>query len=366
MECFFSNNFKDEGPTIPGKYVLKHIFLTHPDKDHLNYGYEKGKGLLPKLKARYDNLPPLVHHKKPTIHISSQAIWKDIANKTQTTKNPSFFKQFWTFLETLKGEDDKYFYWNDYQKESENIIPICGIPIEENIPSMKIVAANLGNQPNEMSMVLSLHYPTQNEYIEENENVEQKRWQGKMLFMGDFQGEKEYKTLTENNGIYSKFLPADVVMLPHHGTATLGNGDPIFYELVGAKHAIVSSHILTKHEHPALQTLAAVCVFEFENNYHPSYTCPLWDECSPDEIKTEMGQCWKKLYNYKHNDNTEMRIIGGGLASIYDKDKDGKDCEAKIYQTTKLEKANGQLETYIVETKLYRDIGPEITSKIWP
>merc|ERR1711892_202127 len=97
---------------------------------------------------------------------------------------------------------------------------------------MRIIKVNNDRtQKNRMSMVMSLDYYG---------NAEEGFASTRMLFLGDFETVKDYQEL------YLKHqgeIKADVVMVPHHGSNTEGNGDPAFYEMVGAKYAIISSHI---------------------------------------------------------------------------------------------------------------------------
>merc|ERR1719499_1272024 len=79
-----------------------------------------------------------------------------------------------------------------------------------------------------------------------------------MLFTGDVEDsgkDKVIAALTQNNAI-----EAEVVMIPHHGSNTNGNGNAEFYKKVGARYGIISAGIGgRKHHHPNLQTIRAFC-----------------------------------------------------------------------------------------------------------
>ena len=87
-----------------------------------------------------------------------------------------------------------------------------------------------------------------------------------MLFLGDLENEKSntfvYDSLMLLGGTV---LKSDVIMLPHHGSSTNGNGENVdFYELVDAKYGIISSHIASTHQHPRIKALNSFCGREVE------------------------------------------------------------------------------------------------------
>ena len=79
----------------------------------------------------------------------------------------------------------------------------------------------------------------------------------KMLFMGDF--EHGYTSLMNLHKAHISDHP--VIMVPHHGSNTNGNGKKAasFYKAVNPHIAIVSSALWSSNYHPRMETLRAIC-----------------------------------------------------------------------------------------------------------
>lgn len=137
-------------------------------------------------------------------------------------------------------------------------IQICGGGDNEKFISIDIIAKDLvttRDSANSRTLVMKL--------------VVKKTKQDKgtsMLFLGDLENEGSG---TPVNSVYGRLsslgktvLKSDVIMLPHHGSGTNGNGDNVaFYRLVEAEHGIISSHITYTHQHPRVTALNSFCYY---------------------------------------------------------------------------------------------------------
>jgi len=162
------------------------------------------------------------------------------------------------FLENAQNDA----WWEELREEV-----LCSDPRQPEA-TIKIVASDLGKSKtgkNDKSMVMSLE-------------IEGRQ---KMLFMGDF--ESAYNSLLypipspshtdmEGNPINIPSHPTNyvdhirnhqIVMVPHHGSSTMGNPNARFYNEVNPTFAIVSSAILSSNKDtksPKIETLQAICL----------------------------------------------------------------------------------------------------------
>jgi len=226
---------------------LKHIFITHPDTDHLNYGLDPmcKQGLLFEIVQvnRIGNVPPITD--RVMIHISSKKSWE------------FFQKEF--FINFVMQYSDHFkliYHWIDTNPGvvQHPFTDICKYPTEGNAiletkTKIEIITAEIGSTSNSRSMVMMLR----------NGNNENNKEQ-KMLFMGDFEGESNYNELVHTNGAR---LAANILMIPHHGAAPFEvidvNSYGRFYDAVNAEEAVISSNILDSNRHPAMFVIWAFC-----------------------------------------------------------------------------------------------------------
>lgn len=211
---------------------LKRIFFTHPDADHINFASPSTD-----LRNPEHLLPQLVKSKKAKnidIHIGYEDIWK--REKDLAARLIDYVEKDQTGTLELKGNDKR-----------KNNVQICGQNVYMTIidSGYRNSINNPTNSRNSNSMIMKLVVGTGNKRV-------------RMLFTGDVEdsgNDKVIAALTQNNNIR-----AEVVMIPHHGSNTNGNGNAAFYMAVGANYGIISSGIGgSKHHHPTLQTIRAFC-----------------------------------------------------------------------------------------------------------
>ena len=203
---------------------LKHIFLTHPDLDHISHGLGDD-GLIKKIGSSVK------------VYIGRKVGWDEGAKSSKELIN------------NIKAQAGKITLM--YYTKPEDI-KICG---DHSNIKLRIITSDLGHAPNSRSMVLKLT-----------------NGQTSMLFLGDLEDSpaiKDPKTEAipviqnlvnlHNNRRSNVNLKADVIMIPHHGSKNNGNGEKNLYEVVGATYAIISSHIKNKHDHPKRKTIESFC-----------------------------------------------------------------------------------------------------------
>ena len=77
--------------------------------------------------------------------------------------------------------------------------------------------------------------------------------------MGDFEQKKNYKDLLKDANKKQK-LRANVLMIPHHGSDSEGNGEnEDFYKEVKAEYGVISSYVASVHRHPKIKPLENFC-----------------------------------------------------------------------------------------------------------
>ena len=203
---------------------LKHIFLTHPDKDHISHGLatQENDGLLNQINSNVK------------IYIGKKDGWE----------NDKFPKEILDIIERkpnlkLQPKPGKL-----------KMIYICGGANKINGVKLQFINSDLGRTKNSRSMVLKLI-----------------NGKTSMLFLGDLEDspaisdpQTAKEPVIENLIKKHKVdLKANVIMIPHHGSGNNGNGEKNLYEVVGAKSAIISSHIESTHDHPRRKTIQAFC-----------------------------------------------------------------------------------------------------------
>lgn len=301
---------------------LKHIFFTHADEDHINYGLKPSNGKYWGLLADITAFDPTGATGTIEIHIGKEDSWNGIGHKRWFL---DFIKEYKKFQLSVHDQE-----WKEpEQQPDERKVYICGKSLYPNI-FVQILAADLGGStaPNADSLVMKLHNGDK-----------------KMLFLGDF--DSKYTDLYEicDNPDLNCDLKADVVMVPHHGSNTLGNGDPHFYSRVGAKNAIISSNILNQGcKHPKSTTINAFC-----GNIRPS-ACVIGyvDQC-PYPYKS-IG-----YHAFSMEIDSVTKSLGYGLLPEYN-------CpEKNIYQTTKINLNDQTLDKKFIKTLLHSKSEPEIT-----
>ena len=192
---------------------LKHVFLTHPDIDHMNYAHDSvGMGLLQQWSNNRmgKTLPVYIGYKNGASKNTLISFLETAGNGFTLTSGPYH-------LEDIK---------------------ICSNPTT----NIRIIASDVSTaSANAMSMVMSLMIGGKK----------------KMLFMGDF--EHGYTDLLKHYKSHISGHP--VIMVPHHGSNTNGNGVKAvkFYRAVNPHIAIVSSALWSNHKHPKMETLQAIC-----------------------------------------------------------------------------------------------------------
>ena len=204
-----------------GGVRIKHIFLTHPDKDHISHGLSTAEnvGLLNKIDSDVK------------IYIGAKIGWQ----------NDDSAKEILDII----GEKPKLIL---QQPRNLQIIHICGTssPVK-----LQLLTKDKGRTKNSKSMVLKLI-----------------NGQTAMLFLGDLEDSpaitnKPKMPVVQNLiDLHKKEkldLKADVIMIPHHGSSNNGNGESNLYEVVGATSAIISSHIENTHDHPRRKTIESFC-----------------------------------------------------------------------------------------------------------
>jgi len=340
---------------------LKRVFLTHPDADHMNYGWVEGRGpnnkptgqgtgagLLEKWSQNRGN-------NKIDVHLGNKAPWeKDKPGFVDFLKIDKGFVASW------RGD------WND---QDQIPVQLCNQPDQPDA-TIKMIASDLGknkNKKNDKSMVMSLRVKARN----------------KMLFLGDLETEPAY-----NNLLYPTHAPPStsmhphptkyvdeirnhqIVMVPHHGSNTNGNPNAIFYNEVNPICAIVSSAMLSsnsKTKSPKVETLQAICrghTATVDFDFYPlggpigwaTYTCecpnsrPLpvpfqgnltadWDwldDSDPDD-PDEYPYCPDS--DCSNSDNTDLDIKARPVTPKYQYEympQELNHCDVHIYQTSKL------------------------------
>jgi len=211
---------------------LKRVFLTHPDDDHLNYGYAYSAAGASGLLIDWRNNKPT--GAKLDVYLGNSFAWW-VAQKN-----------FVTFLDTTA--DLKKHWKSNWQAHPD--VQICSDPST----TIKIIASDLAtgaiaNSKNARSMVMSLRIG----------DVK------KMLFLGDFEKQTTYNTLlfpgspNAFNPYIKEISQHPILVVPHHGSGSEGNPNSRFYNVVDPKHAIVSSAMWSVFKHPKIETLQAIC-----------------------------------------------------------------------------------------------------------
>ena len=208
---------------------LKHIFLTHPDKDHISHGLSAAEnvGLLNKINSNVK------------IHIGDRSGWQ----------NDESAKEILNII----GRKANLILQQKPQQLQE--IDICGTIS----PAVKLqfITSDKGRTKNSKSMVLKLI-----------------NGQTSMLFLGDLEdspaitGKPKIPVVQNLVDLHKKNkvnLKSNVIMIPHHGSGNNGNGEKNLYEAVGASSAVISSHITNSHDHPKRKTIESFCHDSVEN-----------------------------------------------------------------------------------------------------
>ena len=269
---YFGNDYKK----------LKKVFLTHPDEDHMNYGYDEGKqvGLLVQWLEKGVSLD---------IYLGERAAWFKAKRK------------FVEFLELQKPRINLH--WEEYGD-----VQICSEPKT----TINIIASDLvtsqpdPNQPdsnkNARSMVMSLMIGNSK----------------KMLFLGDFELQSSYNYLLSPNLIFDDAISDhDILMVPHHGSGSKGNPNVRFYNEVKPKYAIVSSAMWSDFKHPKIETLQAICGGRTK-------------EVSPNFGSNPIG--WIKYWEWDDMSEDEFPVEHSGFLEV-------QDCDVEIFQTSKVLKS---------------------------
>eukprot|EP00092_Neocalanus_flemingeri_P070427 GFUD01086440.1.p1 GENE.GFUD01086440.1~~GFUD01086440.1.p1 ORF type:complete len:393 (-),score=51.63 GFUD01086440.1:46-1113(-) len=283
---------------MPGKYdKLKHIFLTHPDADHINFGlYSETiqQGLLRSIVDHYGTQPP----RGVTVHFGSRDGWEDKRWFRYYVE-----RHFTAVFHEKENPDPVHPVHPDVWQNSQ--VDIC----DGNDFHIKIIAADLGKKPNERSMVMSLRMNNKK----------------KMLFFGDFEGETPLEILM---GHYEEEIKAhEVMMVPHHGSDTNGNGHPLLYDLVLPVQttkplAVISSGIMSNNHHPKAYVLAAIC-----EQVITEFPFPIQTE---DRERPPMGRamCWQRQ---NVNNEDQSATYAYDIHHVYE-----DQCTRNVYQTTKI------------------------------
>ena len=356
---------------------LKRVFLTHPDADHMNYGWVEergpnnkptgqgtGAGLLEKWSQKSQNNELLVDL---LVYLGNKAPWEDdkLGFVEFLEKQENGFAAMWRGA----GAD-----WNDL-----DYVRLCNQPDAD----IKMIASDLGKSPNgknDKSMVMSLR-------------IEARK---KMLFLGDFDTESAYNNLlfpthgpppTSNHPQPTLYVDEisnhQIVMVPHHGSNTNGNPNARFYDEVNPTCAIVSSAMWSTKsatKFPKVETLQAICrghTTSHDLDFYPplgpvgwaTYTCkcpnsrPLpapfqgnitakWDwpdDSDPDDSDPDDSDPYDPDdpdeypycldYDCSHSDYTDPDIMATPLAPKFNYEympQELLNCDVHIYQTSKL------------------------------
>ena len=283
---FLGNDFKR----------LKKVFLTHPDDDHMNYGYDKGikEGLLEKWLKKGVSLD---------IYLGDRDAWVkakgDFVTWLESNKNK--FNLIWPSFIDNDGNENGWEWKRDVQICSRtNSQPDTKINM---ITSDLVTNPPIPNQPdsnkNARSMIMSLM-------------IEDKK---KMLFLGDFEKQSSYNFLLnpELDFVY-EISNHDILMVPHHGSGSSGNPNVRFYNVVNPKYAIVSSAMWSSYKHPKMETLEAIC---------RKRTIAV----EPEYVSKPIG--WISVWKYVEMGEDEFPQEFFGLQEV-------QDCDVEIFQTSKV------------------------------
>jgi len=315
---------------------LKRVFLTHPDEDHLNYGYSgSGEGLLEKWSKWYQ-VQTGESKLKLDVYLGNFKTWND--------NQESFVKDL---EEEAKGFNPRWHQkgvtsdWSDFRS-----ITICGFSPHATI---EIVASDLGHSKdgkNDRSMVMSLRMKNRR----------------KMLFLGDFEKSNAYNNLlfpthpsydpitNPNDHKYVKEIGNhQIVAVPHHGSNNNGNPNARFYNEVNPTFAIVSSAMISTKEttkFPKIETLQAIC-----NGHTVAVNAEASDDLLPIGWATYNPNCPKddsddSIYIPDCSEEIRSEPIESLLQNLLY-------CDVHIYQTSKpnVNKPYG-LQSYMIVTRI--------------
>ena len=238
---------------------LKKIFLTHNDRDHTSF------------------IPNILEHFKENCGPMRLNIYIGGYKETYSTATKQYFKyhDVWEAKADRRNAGKTCGYirngfheciWHNGGTQSDKVVRLC----QDNDWALTLMAANYGEffrssdqgtTDNKNSLVMKLtpydkHKPS-------------------MLFLGDFEGEESYEALYEAAQRYkseytrkkqktklhptlAEGLVSDVVMVPHHGSGSNGNGDRTFYDKVQANHYIISSDPLSRNGHPRCEVVDSI------------------------------------------------------------------------------------------------------------
>ena len=279
---------------------LKQVFLTHPDADHINFAYDgKGNGLMEKWLEWVETYGG---GEDLHIYLTNNEAWFNPFPASQIVKNfvDWIIEHYTSFIFDVQ--------WGNSPKSEVKFCP-------EDMPdaSINLIASDLGTvTKNARSMVLSLR-------------IGDKR---KMLFLGDLETQSSYNNLLwPGNPYVNEISYHDILMVPHHGSASNGNPNARFYNAINPTYAIVSSAIWSRNYwHPKMETLQAIC--------HGQTLAVDPTPGSPD-----MPQGW---INWD-----------GGKIGKYEYLQQLQNCDVAIYQTSKYFGTLGrQVQLYVIRSMI--------------
>jgi len=235
---------------------LKHIFLTHPDEDHISFTHPNSGVVTKKQEDEY-LLPKLVktiqaNQQNPiNIHIGSKKFWKDKRFRKGTDRTlAEKIIDYIAFIEN--GQQGILKLWDKVSRNNNNYIDICG----NNNAVIQIISNGYENHhkhptntKNSNSMVLKLITGGSS-----------------MLFLGDIENQSNNEHAEDQGTALGELLTqhlqdlkSDIIVFPHHGSSSKGNGEDEFYKAVDAQYGIISSGIAHAYHHPSLETVRAFC-----------------------------------------------------------------------------------------------------------
>ena len=227
---------------------VNHLFLTHPDADHMNYAlWQHHGGVILELLKRFSlqGYPT----SKIQIHLGNKQAW--------TESKPDFLSFFSKTHANGIHQMDPSQAFHIIHHENEDAYGTIGDQVDlcpglATPVIMNILKGDIGEKlpikrVNERSLVMKLTYSQSSTHGDP---------QTSMMFFGDIEDTNVINKMLHN---HKKAFEADVMVAPHHGSDTNGNGQTNIYNAVNPQHVIISSHIDGPFGHPGLETINSIC-----------------------------------------------------------------------------------------------------------